>query len=141
MRAAISNLFGENNLVEPPLWEVTLKRFFFGVRRKTRRDRLNGVEKPTEGKSPMSLALYRDLALAFLKNPSPRQFAHTYMVLTWNLMCRSENTRAMRLDHFAWEEDSLAIVLPLTKSDQQGSRKSTSDPKHVYANPLMPEVC
>lgn len=31
--------------------------------------------------------------------------------------------------------------MPVTKSDQGGERESSKDPRHVYANPLQPEIC
>ena len=40
-----------------------------------------------------------------------------------------------------WSEDSLRVYFANQKSDQEGSRPSTKDPKHVYPNALMPAVC
>jgi hypothetical protein len=42
------------------------------------------------------------------------------------------------LQHISWENDSLKIVLPKHKGDQEGARIY---PKHIFANPLRPEVC
>jgi hypothetical protein len=38
-----------------------------------------------------------------------------------------------------WKEDALTIAMPHQKNDQAGEKPK--DPKHVYANPLRPEIC
>ena len=43
-------------------------------------------------------------------------------------------------DHIWWEEDSMVIVFPTHKGDKDGEN-SLSSPKHVFANPINPEIC
>lgn len=38
-------------------------------------------------------------------------FAHLFLVLTWNLMCRGENTQGVQLEHMSRFGDSIGIVL------------------------------
>ena len=38
-----------------------------------------------------------------------------------------------------WKEDSLQIFFSQMKNDQMAEKPR--DPRHVYANPLMPEIC
>jgi hypothetical protein len=38
-----------------------------------------------------------------------------------------------------WTEDSMAIYFAHMKNDQFGDRPK--DPRHIYANPVMPEIC
>lgn len=44
----------------------------------------------------------------------------------------------LMVQHISWGNDCLKIVLPKHKGDQEGIRIY---PKHVYANPLRPEIC
>ena len=64
---------------------------------------------------------------------------HVYMILSWNLMCRANNTSSICLNHLEWRNDSLGIYFAHMKNDQGGDRPR--DARHVYANPIMPEVC
>ena len=54
-------------------------------------------------------------------------------------MCRASNTSTIRLQHMNWFADALCILFAHQKNDQDGSRPR--DPRHVYANPLNPEIC
>jgi len=56
----------------------------------------------------------------------------------WNLMSRSDSVDSLMLTHFDWDEDSLIIEEQGHKADQKGEFKYW---KHIYANPLNPDVC
>ncbi|POM65190.1 Hypothetical protein PHPALM_19137 [Phytophthora palmivora] len=66
-------------------------------------------------------------------------FAHAYMVIAWNLMCRSANAFGIRHSHMEWRGDALQIYFAHMKNDQGGDRPR--DPRHVYSNPLQPSIC
>ena len=96
--------------------------------------------KWTQGEAHMPFSTYRRLGAATLATSSREAiFVRTYMILTWNLMCRSASTGAIQLDHIDWFEDALTIAFYQTKADQEGER--TRDARHIYANQSMPEVC
>lgn len=52
-------------------------------------------------------------------------------------MHRCSNTENIHFNHLKWDEDSLCVYFAHMKNDQMGERK---DPRHVYANPLQPQV-
>ena len=54
-------------------------------------------------------------------------------------MARSSNTFRIHYNHMDWREDALCIFFSQMKNDQFGERPR--DPRHVYANPFMPEIC
>ncbi|ETL79786.1 hypothetical protein L917_19651 [Phytophthora nicotianae] len=54
-------------------------------------------------------------------------------------MSRSANTVSLCYNHMEWGEDALKVFFAHMKNDQRGTRPR--DPRHIYANPLMPEVC
>ncbi len=53
-------------------------------------------------------------------------------------MSRSHSVASLMYCHFQWKEDALIVTLPRHKGDQDGAKIF---PVHVYANPLMPEIC
>ncbi|POM59369.1 hypothetical protein PHPALM_31912 [Phytophthora palmivora] len=78
--------------------------------------------------------------ITFLKhNDTECVFAHTFLLLSWNLMCRAGNTASIHSGHLSWDGDALAIRFGHMKNDQDGTRPR--DARHVYANPFNPEIC
>lgn len=101
--------------------------------------RQQGKGKVGEGKRPMQFALYDFLGKYLIgKNAIDSIFAHLFMTLSWNLVCRSKNTETIRISHIIWQEDHLAIVFAKQKNDQEGENV---DYRAVYANPRRPQVC
>ncbi|ETP07725.1 hypothetical protein F441_16112 [Phytophthora nicotianae CJ01A1] len=75
------------------------------------------------GKDPMSLGLYKRIAMEMLLSPSRDMvFARTFMVLSWNLMSRAANTASICYGHLEWREDALCVYFAHMKNDQRGSR-------------------
>ena len=66
-------------------------------------------------------------------------FAHTYLLLTWNLACRASHTASILHSHLEWHEDSMVIQFSHKKNEQGTERRG--HPRHVYANPTCPVVC
>ncbi|KAK1928348.1 hypothetical protein P3T76_016178 [Phytophthora citrophthora] len=92
------------------------------------------------GKDPMSFGLYKQVAMAMLQNTSREMiFARTFMILSWNLMSRAANTVSICYGHLEWCDDALCVYFAHMKNDQRGTRPR--DPRHVYANPISPEIC
>ena len=54
-------------------------------------------------------------------------------------MCRCATVNGIMLQHIDWREDALIIHIPQAKADQAG--EALSKDKHLYANPLKPEIC
>lgn len=61
------------------------------------------------------------------------------MLLTWNLIARGSRTAAICFSHLGWAEDALRVYFTNSKTDQLGTHPR--DPRHIYANPLQPELC
>ncbi|KUF87541.1 cysteine desulfurase [Phytophthora nicotianae] len=84
--------------------------------------------------------MYRAVARSMLQSTKKQDiFGHIFLLTCWNLMCRAKNSESIRYGHISWYEDSLTITFAHMKNDQDGSRPR--DPRHVYSNPIMPEVC
>jgi hypothetical protein len=85
---------------------------------------------------------------------------HAFLLLCWNLMARAVSVASIRYDHVSWEGkfyivfysgylvctvviivfigDALIVQYGRMKNDQDGS---ACMPRHVYANPMDPEIC
>ncbi len=132
-RSAISDMFRTYHIAMPEEMNRSLRTFFQAAKR---HQSLNSAHvRP--GKSALEMSLYRFLATRLLA--SGDMFCHTYMVLTWNLLCRSHNTAAIHLSHLKWFDDALQVYFPRMKNDQAGER--SAHPRHLYANPHQPETC
>ena len=102
----------------------------------------NGVENTREGKAAMSVLLYTSLCEWLLKwGTSDGIFAYCYLILSWNLACRCNNTARIKFTDIDWSQsfDSFSILFSQTKTDQFG--EEAKYPRHIYANPMNPLVC
>jgi hypothetical protein len=96
----------------------------------------------SEAKDALSVDLLKLLLKWFLEwNTTDGVFAYCYLLLTWHLMCRSENTALIRLSNISWSTsfDSFQIFFSHTKTDQTGD--DSTHARHLYANPHNPLLC
>lgn len=92
------------------------------------------------GKDPMEMGLYRRIAMHMLcSGARDMVFARAFMLMSWNLMARAANTVSICYGHLEWKDDARCVYFVHMKNDQRGTRPR--DPRHVYANPLAPELC
>lgn len=136
-RSALFNMFKLAELVQTAAFQASLSDYFKSLKRKFNQQRSLGERRIAEGKKPMPFAVYRWLCCEFLRTGD--LFSHCYLVLSWNLICRTMNTEGIQLSHLSWQGDALGVQFALTKTDQEGEKPS--DFKHIYANPLDPVVC
>lgn len=61
-----------------------------------------------------------------------------YLILSWNLCCRTNNTENIKMSHIHWQNDSLKIDFAISKSNQDGERLEY---KLIFANPENPVIC
>ena len=143
-RAALKNHFRERRAKFKDSDNIVLVQYINGVKKTIAAKRRDGeTASMSTGKLPMPFDLYVALAHTMLIrfDPSHPQylFAHPYMILTWNLMARSNNVASLLYTHVTVEADALVIRLPQQKNDQTGER--ASGPRHLYANPIRPSIC
>lgn len=118
-------------------WKEKFKGFFKGIKRLDASEKREGKRKVKEGKDPIPFQLYQWVCNKMLH--SGETFAHAYACLTWNLMCRTNNTQDIAFCNLVACHDSLGVSFAVTKNDQEGI--NAHEIKHVYANPLMPAIC
>jgi hypothetical protein len=87
--------------------------------------------------------LYRLLCKWFLamRETNDGVFAHTFLVLTWNLGCRVNNTVNIKFQDICWSHcfDAFEIMFAHSKTDPTGDDRAY--PRHIFANPTDPLVC
>lgn len=125
----------------PATAQAGLTNFFKGLKRTLAQQKAtSGTAKIVEGKEALQFDLFRYLNLKLLlATDTESVFTHCFQVLSWNLICRSNNTAMIKYKHVHWTEDSLSVYFPQMKNDQEGDRPK--DARHVYANPILPEIC
>ena len=139
-RSALYDLFRKYRLRYPSELELELKHHYSGLLREVSLQTAEGEGKVQVGKDPLEFSLYKIIAERLLKYSSTETiFAHTFLLLSWNLMCRAGNAVGICFSHMEWKEDALRIYFAHQKNDQMGERPR--DPRHVYANPKSPQVC
>ena len=135
-RSAVNHFMGIQGVHYSDSCATLLTKFFMGIKRREARERHTGERSMNEGKSELPFQLYVWLCEYFLMKGN--LFAHSYLILSWNLCCRTNNTEAIVMRNIEWSGDALRIYFGITKSDQEGDRK---DPRHIFANPDCPQIC
>ena len=141
-RSALFNLYRDYGLRMSKQLEGEIANHFKGLKRTIAAEIQNGNGVIKEGKDELQFSMYKFLALMMLKHSGDNKefiFAHCFMILCWNLMCRSSNVIKVCFAHMEWRDDALCIYFNQTKSDQEGEKPK--NPRHVYANPITPAVC
>jgi hypothetical protein len=106
-----------------------------------------GVMDIKEGRSQLQFSGYVTLAetaaklqpLAGKGSWNESLFSWLFIILCWNMMCRSVNCGGIMLQHVTWSNDHLVVTLPKSKKDQSGAEgpKSKKDQeREAYENRL-----
>ena len=139
-RSAVSNMYRDFrvNMNEKDVQEIGIH--YRGLKRKVASDNMTQGRRTHSGKIPLTFDLFKFLAKRMLElNDREFVFARCFMILSWNLMARSSNVVHIAFEHIEWREDALCIYFAQMKNDQMGEK--TRDPRHVYANPIIPHIC
>ena len=139
-RSALTNLYRDYGRTIPSQMQDLIAGYYAGFARTIARSIGCGDAEIKVGKDPLPYSLYRKIAGEMLSSSSRDMiFARTFMILSWNLMSRAANTVSICYGHLEWGEDALRVYFAHMKNDQRASRPR--DARHVYANPISPEVC
>ena len=128
-------IWARRNEAIPLEWNSQLKQQFRGLKKLENKRKQRGELPMKEGKDKMTPALFKEIGGFFLKEGLVcDHFNHTAQ---WNLMCRHMNVADITVSALGWTIDCISIQFGRTKS-KEGDQ--TPIVKHVYANPLKPEV-
>ncbi|ETK77035.1 hypothetical protein L915_16659 [Phytophthora nicotianae] len=96
-------------------WNVTtdgeeMRQYFKELKREMASATARGEVRVKTGKDPLSFDLYRYPCERLLQYPAKDMiFARIYMIVAWNLMCRSANAFGIRHAHIEWSGDALCV--------------------------------
>lgn len=136
IRASLVNLYREYGITMKEELRDRLHRGMKSVRRSTARALERGEGPVGEGKRELTFEAYRWLSLLLMHHGS---FFQCFLVLSWNLACRASSCSTIHFSHIKWANDAMIIYFSTMKNDQTGDR--CKKPRHIYANPYIPELC
>jgi len=89
-----------------------------------------------QGKTPMSPELFKNICKWFLEWGTIEGIVCAcFVVMTWHLACRSNNTARIRYSHLSWQYfDAMHINFRHTKTEQHGEAKLHK--RACYSNPF-----
>jgi hypothetical protein len=107
-RAALFNLFRNYHKVMGTELEKELASYFKGLKRTIAENTARGEDEIRIGKDPLEFSLYRYWCKEMIvRKEKDFIFARCFLVICWNLMCRSSNAFNIRLPHMEWKGDAL----------------------------------
>lgn len=154
--SALRWYYREFNMDLPSDLELSISSVLRGYKKDYAQQKLEGIVEVFEGKQQLPFAGYRHIAeKLFAMRPTNEHssssdrrikqhtwneiiFAHSFLVLQWNLIARSSTVADTMYEHMSWHNDCLIVSTPKHKGDQEGAK---CFPKHVYANPTAPAIC
>ena len=139
--SALAFLFKKSGAVRDlDMWKK-LSNYKKGSRRVAAKEKtLHGL-RHDEGKRVLSFRGFRLLAQKLLESDKKECIAaHFFLLLDWNLIARAENCLMANITQISVMQDSLCFEFGKNKCDQEGV-KNIDHPWHIFANPLMPEIC
>lgn len=100
-----------------------------------------GAWATDDSKAALSVQLLRALCTWFLEwQTEDGVFAQCFLLMTWNLSCRVNNTLHIKMNDIAWRDfDCFTITFAHSKTNQTG--EEAKYPRHMFANPVDPVVC
>lgn len=139
-RAGLFHLYRSYKEKQSEDFQSELSTLFKGLLRTVAEETQSGNGRITTGKMPLPFDLYAELCQWMMEEgTSAGTFAHLFLVLSWNLACRSSNTKTIHHHHMGWVDDAMKVYFAHMKNDQSGERPR--DPRHMYANPFDCRVC
>ena len=122
------------------VFEKDLGQKFKGLFRGYAQEKEEKGGRLAEGKDPMSFALYKFLCKKMVEDGSKESiFAHAFLTLTWNLICRSKNTIHVHRNHVTWGSDGMTICFAHMKTDMEGG--DSAQLRHLFSNPYCLPIC
>jgi hypothetical protein len=109
-KSTLKDLYRDNKIAFGTEAENMCAEFFQGYQRKIAGLKQSGAMSLVEGKRPLSFAGYKYLAQKSTKQGTDlnlAMFAHTFLLLCWNLIARSISVGNLMYCHISWELDSL----------------------------------
>mmetsp|Transcript_23890 Transcript_23890/g.31230 ORF Transcript_23890/g.31230 Transcript_23890/m.31230 type:complete len:169 (-) Transcript_23890:234-740(-) len=147
-KSALKWYYREHDVIFPnKATDEAVDDFIQGYKKDIAEKKHKGIMSVWEGRSPMSFTGYCFISMILLTiTPVAKRFsfmesvfAWCFEVLSWNLLIRANNVASIMLQYMHWWNDCLVFKVEAHKGDPKG--EGISKLKHVYANPLKPQIC
>ena len=107
---------------------VELADFYKSLKRREAAEKEKGIRPVQVGKEALPFNIYKMLAQHFVE--SGNVFAWAYLVVSWNLICRTKNTESLKLSHIEWNEDAMIVYFAKMQNDQ-GEEAGVEESDHL----------
>ena len=122
-KSALKWFYGQHGQRFDHAFEERLKNTLKGAKKARAQLKEKGEVKMEEGKEALSFELYSTIAKHLFESDNKNApFAHLFLLLSWNLMCRSSTTSIVKVKHLRVEGDAVVVYIARHKSDQEGDR-------------------
>tara|TARA_R110002050_G_scaffold178559_2_gene311784 strand:+ start:587 stop:2482 length:1896 start_codon:yes stop_codon:yes gene_type:complete len=135
-RAALMAHMEEHNLRLKDEDLIAMSHYFTGVKKRCAIQKQNGERDMQEGKIYMPYGLYEELCKKFWGDGD--LFLLGYLILSWNLGCRTNNTEGIKMGHLSWMQDALHIQFGVTKKNNEGE---SPENRLLMSNSDRPWMC
>lgn len=138
-RSALVYHFYKTHKDLPREISIDLQKFVKGVKGKIAEGRRSGEYKATEGRDVLSFETLREVCKATIADDYSD--GHLFLLFSWALTCRSDTTQNINFSCIRWDSDCITVVIPKSKTMQQGAMRGETHEFKLYANPLQEEIC
>lgn len=138
-RSALVYYFYKKHKTLPREITVDLQKFVKGIKSKIAEGRRSGEYRATEGRDVLSFETLVDICRATIADEYTD--GHLFLLFSWALTCRSDTTQNINFSCLRWDGDCITVVIPKSKTLQQGAMRGETHEFKMYANPLKQEIC
>jgi hypothetical protein len=134
-RSALTFLFNKCEITPSVQFQTKMSKAMAGLKNTAAKRRGQDGGKLGEGKLPLPFDVYCAICKALAKDKDTSAvFAHCFLTMTWNLMCRSRNTVNIMMEHISFNGDSMTVQFAHTKTDMSGERAWRERAKRASAS-------
>lgn len=142
LRSALNYLYVKCELQPTQQFKTSLKGEMKRIRNLAAKAREATGDNGSVDKKPLPFQAYRQICQWLLESEGDEAiFAHSFLTVTWNLMCRTKNTVTIHRRHMSWTDDCLSIDFAHTSTSTDNAADGSIRARHLYANPYIPEIC
>ena len=118
-RSSIMHLMKQDNLYPDQAFKEKLCNLLKGFHHTVQQQKVDLELSLDEGKDLLSFAGYNLLCCTFLKHNGSNDefvFAHCFLTLEWNLMCRTDNLVNLSFAYIGWSDDLLLVCIAKSRT-------------------------
>ena len=159
-RNAMAHAFKIAKVSKPAVWDQDIGEYLTALKKQQQKEKERGTyeARHTGGRDKMDFDVFRRSMFDFVtgalssnntSNKGKKRnktsdvdliVCQKFCVDFWNYMCRSDNVKTINHSQIRYTQDHRTYHFHVSKNDQTGQKLSTTQDRHTYANPCMPEI-